>query len=116
MRNYCFNRFTLRTDNIEARRKVLRWLALNYRLYEYIPSKNEVRGRFIARKPFPLAAFRHLTERFPTTRHCFYGSCPRICTHSIWRVTFIRTASGMPFGFNTAAPNIRSRSRFSKNL
>ena len=35
MRNYCFNRFTLRTDNIEARRKVLRWLALNYRLYEY---------------------------------------------------------------------------------
>ena len=71
MRNYCFNRFTLRTDNIEARRKVLRWLALNYRLYEYIPSKNEVRGRFIARKPFPLAAFRHLTRTIPNDATLF---------------------------------------------
>ena len=27
MRNYCFNRFTLRTDNIEARRKILAQLS-----------------------------------------------------------------------------------------
>lgn len=71
MRNYCFNRFTLRTDNIEARRKILRWLALNYRLYEYIPSKNEVCGRFIARKPFSLAAFRHLTRTIPNDATLF---------------------------------------------
>lgn len=71
MRNYCFNRFTLRTDNIEARRKILRWLALNYRLYEYIPSKDEVRGRFIARKPFSLAAFRHLTRTIPNDATLF---------------------------------------------
>lgn len=58
MRNYCFNRFTLRTDNVETRRKILRWLALNYRLYEYLPSDAEIRGRFISRKPFLAKAFR----------------------------------------------------------
>ena len=53
MNNLCFNRFTLRTDDAKTRRKILRWLALNYRLYEYIPSDAEVRGRFISCKPFP---------------------------------------------------------------
>ena len=71
MRNYCFNRFTLRTDNIETRLKILRWLALNYRLYEYILSKDEVRGRFIVRKPFPQAAFRHLTRTIPNDATLF---------------------------------------------
>ncbi len=33
------------------------WL-LNYRLYEYLPSDAEVRGRFISCKPFPAEAFR----------------------------------------------------------
>lgn len=58
MNNLCFNRFTLRTDDAKTRRKILRWLALNYRLYEYIPSDAEVRGRFTSRKPFPAEAFR----------------------------------------------------------
>ena len=58
MNNLCFNRFTLRTDDVETRRKILRWLALNYRLYEYFPSDAEVRGRFISCKPFPAEAFR----------------------------------------------------------
>ena len=53
MNNLCFNRFTLRTDDAKTRRKILRWLAFNYRLYEYIPSDGEIRGRFTARKPFP---------------------------------------------------------------
>ena len=52
MNNLCFNRFTLRTDDAKTRRKILRWLAFNYRLYEYIPSDGEIRGRFISRKPF----------------------------------------------------------------
>ena len=56
MNNLCFNRFTLRTDDAKTRRKILRWLALNYRLYEYLPSDAEVRGRFISRKPFPAEA------------------------------------------------------------
>ena len=51
MNNLCFNRFTLRTDDAKTRRKILRWLALNYRLYEYLPSEAEIRGRFISRKP-----------------------------------------------------------------
>lgn len=38
--------------------KILRWLALDYRLYEYHPSDAEVRGRFISCKPFPAEAFR----------------------------------------------------------
>ena len=58
MNNLCFNRFTLRTDDVETRRKILRRLALNYRLYEYLPSDAEVRGRFISCKPFPAEAFR----------------------------------------------------------
>ena len=58
MNNLCFNRFTLRTDDAKIRRKILRWLALNYRLYEYLPSDAEVRGRFISCKPFPAEAFR----------------------------------------------------------
>ena len=39
MNNLCFNRFTLRTDDAKTRRKILRWLALNYRLYEYLPRR-----------------------------------------------------------------------------
>ena len=58
MNNLCFNRFTLRTDDAKTLRKILRWLALNYRLYEYLPSEAEIRGRFISRKPFPAEAFR----------------------------------------------------------
>ena len=58
MNNLCFNRFTLRTDDAKTRRKILRWLALNYRLYECLPSEAEIRGRFISRKPFPDEAFR----------------------------------------------------------
>lgn len=58
MNNLCFNRFTLRTDDAKIRRKILRWLALDYRLYEYHPSDAEVRGRFISCKPFPAEAFR----------------------------------------------------------
>ena len=58
MNNLCFNRFTLRTDDAKTRRKILRWLALNYRLYECLPSEAEIRGRFISRKPFPAEAFR----------------------------------------------------------
>ena len=42
----------------KIRRKILRWLALDYRLYEYHPSDAEVRGRFISCKPFPAEAFR----------------------------------------------------------
>ena len=30
MNNLCFNRFTLRTDDAKTRRKILRWLAINY--------------------------------------------------------------------------------------
>ena len=58
MNNLCFNRFTLRTDDAKTLRKILRWLALNYRLYEYLPSEAEIRGRFISRKPFPAEALR----------------------------------------------------------
>lgn len=58
MNNLCFNRFTLRTDDAKIRRKILRWLALDYRLCEYHPSDAEVRGRFISCKPFPAEAFR----------------------------------------------------------
>ena len=58
MNNLCFNRFTLRTDDAKTRRKILRWLALNYRLYEYLPSEAEIRGRFISCKPFPAEALR----------------------------------------------------------
>ena len=58
MNNLCFNRFTLRTDDAKTRCKILRWLALNYRLYEYLSSDAEIRGRFISHKPFPAEAFR----------------------------------------------------------
>ena len=58
MNNLCFNRFTLRTDDAKTRRKILRWLALNYLLYECFPSEAEIRGRVISRKPFPAEAFR----------------------------------------------------------
>ena len=37
MNNLCFNRFTLRTDDAKTRRKILRWLALNYRLFGVRP-------------------------------------------------------------------------------
>ena len=62
MRNLCFNRFTLRTEDATTRRKILRWLALNYRLYEYNPAGNEVTGRFVTRKPFPMEVFRQPTQ------------------------------------------------------
>ena len=55
MNNLCFNRFTLRTDDAKTRRKILRWLALNYRLYECLPSEAEIRGRFIS------VSYTHLT-------------------------------------------------------
>ena len=49
MNNLCFNRFTLRTDDAKTRRKILRWLALNYRLYEYLPSDAEAFRRQIGK-------------------------------------------------------------------
>ena len=58
MNNLCFNRFTLRTDDAKIRRKILRWLALDYRLYEYHPSDAEVRGRVSSCNPYPAEAFR----------------------------------------------------------
>ena len=71
MNNLCFNRFTLRTDDAKTRRKILRWLALNYRLYEYLPSDAEVRGRFISRKPFPAEAFRRQIGKLRNDRPLF---------------------------------------------
>lgn len=71
MNNLCFNRFTLRTDDAKTRRKILRWLALNYRLYEYLPSDTEVRGRFISRKPFPAEAFRRQIGKLRGDRTLF---------------------------------------------
>ena len=50
MNNLCFNRFTLRTDDAKTRRKILRWLALNYRLYEYLPSEAEIPAEALRRQ------------------------------------------------------------------
>ncbi|WP_417194689.1 hypothetical protein [Alistipes putredinis] len=71
MNNLCFNRFTLRTDDAKTRRKILRWLALNYRLYEYLPSEAEIRGRFTSRKPFPAEAFRRQIGKLRGDRTLF---------------------------------------------
>lgn len=71
MNNLCFNRFTLRTDDAKTRRKILRWLALNYRLYEYLPSEAEIRGRFILRKPFPAEALRRQIGKLRGDRTLF---------------------------------------------
>ena len=71
MNNLCFNRFTLRTDDAKTRRKILRWLALNYRLYEYLPSEAEIRGRFISRKPFPAEALRRQIGKLRGDRTLF---------------------------------------------
>ena len=71
MNNLCFNRFTLRTDDAKTRRKILRWLALKYRLYEYIPSEAEIRGRFISHKPFPAEAFRRQIGKLHGDRTLF---------------------------------------------
>ena len=71
MNNLCFNRFTLRTDDAKTRRKILRWLALNYRLYEYIPSEAEIRGRFISRKPFSAEALRRQIGKLRGDRTLF---------------------------------------------
>ena len=71
MNNLCFNRFTLRTDDAKTRRKILRWLALNYRLYEYIPSEAEIRRRFISRKPFPAEALRRQIGKLRGDRTLF---------------------------------------------
>ena len=71
MNNLCFNRFTLRTDDAKTRRKILRWLALNYRLYEYLPSEAEIRGRFIWRKPFPAEAVRRQIGKLRGDRTLF---------------------------------------------
>ena len=71
MNNLCFNRFTLRTDGAKTRRKILRWLALNYRLYEYLPSEAEIRGRFISRKPFPAEALRRQIGKLRGDRTLF---------------------------------------------
>ena len=71
MNNLCFNRFTLRTDDAKTRRKILRWLALNYRLYEYLPSEAEIRVRFISRKPFPAEALRRQIGKLRGDRTLF---------------------------------------------
>ena len=71
MNNLCFNRFTLRTDDAETRRKILRWLALNYRVYEYVPSDGEVRGRFISRKPFSVETLRRQIGKLHNDRTLF---------------------------------------------
>ena len=71
MNNLCFNRFTLRTDDAKTRRKILRWLALNYRLYEYLPSEAEIRGLFISRKPFPAEALRRQIGKLRGDRTLF---------------------------------------------
>ena len=71
MNNLCFNRFTLRTDDAKTRRKILRWLALNYRLYECLPSDAEVRGRFISCKPFPAEALRRQIGKLRGDRTLF---------------------------------------------
>ena len=71
MNNLCFNRFTLRTDDAKTRRKILRWLALNYRLYEYLPSEAEIRGRFISRKHFPAEALRRQIGKLRGDRTLF---------------------------------------------
>ena len=71
MNNLCFNRFTLRTDDAKTRRKILRWLALDYRLYEYLPSEAEIRGRFISRKPFPAEALRRQIGKLRGDRTLF---------------------------------------------
>ena len=71
MNNLCFNRFTLRTDDAKTRRKILRWLALNYRLYEYLPSEAVIRGRFNTRKPFPAEAFRRQNGKLRGDRTLF---------------------------------------------
>ena len=55
----------------ETRRKILRWLALNYRLYEYLPSEAEIRGRFISRKPFPAEALRRQIGKLRNDRTLF---------------------------------------------
>ena len=80
MNNLCFNRFTLRTDDAKTRRKILRWLALNYRLYEYLPSEAEIRGRFISRKPFPAEAFRRqIGKQDSVPADCLYGLILTLC-------------------------------------
>ena len=71
MNNLCFNRFTLRTDDAKTRRKILRWLALNYRLYEYLPSEAEIRRRCISRKPFPAEALRRQIGKLRGDRTLF---------------------------------------------
>ena len=92
MNNLCFNRFTLRTDDAKTRRKILRWLALNYRLYEYLPSEAEIRGRFISRKPFPAEAL----------RSC--GLSLRTYIRSMWKVTSICAERGTESFFNHLPP------------
>lgn len=84
MNNLCFNRFTLRTDDAKTRRKILRWLALNYRLYEYLPSEAEIRGRFISRKPFPAEALRRqigetARRQDSVPADCLYGLILALC-------------------------------------
>ena len=58
-------------DDAKNRRKILRWLALNYRLYEYIPSEAVIRGRFISCKPFPAEAFRRQIGKLRGDRTLF---------------------------------------------
>ena len=71
MNNLCFNRSALRTDDAKTRLKILRLLALNYRLYECLPSEAEIRGRFISRKPFPAEAFRRQVGKLRNDRTLF---------------------------------------------
>lgn len=62
MEELCFNRLFVKTDDIHVRMKIIRWLFQHYRVYNYEPSKQAVRARFITCKPFPLDALRKLTD------------------------------------------------------
>ena len=104
MNNLCFNRFTLRTDDAKTRRKILRWLALNYRLYEYIPSDAEVRGRFISRKPFPPRCSGVRSGNCATTERCSCGLSLRTYIRSMWKVMSICSGRGTESFFNHLPP------------
>jgi len=102
MNNLCFNRFTLRTDDVETRRKILRWLVLNYRMYEYLPSDGEIRGRFIS--PFPPRRSGVRSGNCTATGRCSCGLSLRTYTRSMWKVMSTCAECGTESFFNHLPP------------
>lgn len=104
MNNLCFNRFTLRTDDAKTRRKILRWLALNYRLYEYSPRTQRFADGSSRANPFPPRRSGVRSGNCATTERCSCGLSLRTYIRSMWKVTSICAERGTESFFNHLPP------------